>query len=307
MPRVGLPDVCGRQAAGYRASRSRQLDPRRVWTITASPGPTAGEPGAVSGDVWSGRIESEIRQQERLRAADRRELDADERAGGPGGHVVLYERPNLQWRATPAGHFAGRRGVKPRVPGLKARPYLPNPSGPPVYSWNASQSATIFGLALRSSANTARSTAENARTVRSPSNAFSKPAEQRLHVSVRKNTARPRGKEVRQGHEATTTAPEAGARARPDPRQRPSAPWRCRAGAAGSLDAGDALQQPGGRLPRRRRNPPDPPSSAAPTLPSAADAAARASLCRIPVLPGQHLGHVLRAPAGRTAAADSVT
>ncbi len=135
------------------------------------------------------------------------------------------------------------------APGLKARPYLPNPSGPPVYSWNASQSATIFGLALRSSANTARSTAENARTVRSPSNVFSKPRKQRLHVSVRKNTlVRARKKYAKVTKQR---------RQRPKP-ARKLVPIRASAhqnlGAVeptpGIRRCSDALKQSGGRIPR---------------------------------------------------------
>ena len=123
--------------------------------------------------------------------------------------------------------------------------------------------------------------------VRSPSNVCSKPAEQRLHVSVRKTHARPRGKEVRQGHEATTTSARSRRASSSRSASAPISTLALSSRRRGSVETGNALQQR--RRPRsagRRRYPRNRLSSAAPTLPSAADAAACASARRIPVRRG---------------------
>ena len=73
--------------------------------------------------------------------------------------------------------------VSTRIPYL--RPAAPTPAGVSTQSWSTTQSATVFGLALRSSASRARSTASNARRARPGSNdgdsASSAAADRRLH------------------------------------------------------------------------------------------------------------------------------
>ena len=74
-----LPDACASSSCGHAARDGAKRGPSAVWTTTASPGPTAGS-RTVAATSGVGPIESEIGQEERLGAAGRRELDADERA-----------------------------------------------------------------------------------------------------------------------------------------------------------------------------------------------------------------------------------
>src|SRR4029453_6393138 len=93
-------------------------------------------------------IEIELGQQKAVGPSRRRELGADEWTGPTGAHADLIFL--LKAEAT-RHNLVSTKVIESPLVASAFRRKCPHP-------WNASQSATIFGLALRSSASSACST-----------------------------------------------------------------------------------------------------------------------------------------------------